>query len=87
MFFPLSVLSYTSILGILSTILIIAVLLFDGLTKPQAPGSLWDPMDTSLNISSPAGLGVAFGLFMAGVSTPLFDSEFGNLNVITFFFF
>lgn len=65
---PLSILSYASMLGILSTLLVIFVLLFDGLTKAEAPGSLWDPATTS---TSPAGLGemgVAFGLFMAGVS-------------------
>ncbi|KAL5519122.1 hypothetical protein ACEPAH_805 [Sanghuangporus vaninii] len=67
-FFPLSVLSYTSILGILSTLLITAVLFIDGLSKRHGPGSLWDPATTSLSIASWGKLGVAFGLFMAGFS-------------------
>ncbi|KAL5495445.1 hypothetical protein ACEPAI_908 [Sanghuangporus weigelae] len=67
-FFPLSVLSYTSILGILSTLLITVVLFIDGLSKHHGPGSLWDPATTSLSIASWGRLGVAFGLFMAGFS-------------------
>ncbi|TFY68341.1 hypothetical protein EVJ58_g1054 [Rhodofomes roseus] len=65
---PLSVLSYTSILGILSTLLIIAVMVIDGLSKPDSPGSLWEPAPTSLGIRTPLHLGLAFGLFMAGFS-------------------
>ncbi|KAL5534419.1 hypothetical protein ACEPAG_881 [Sanghuangporus baumii] len=67
-FFPLSVLSYTSILGILSTLLITVVLFIDGLSKRHGPGSLWDPATTSLSVASWGKLGVAFGLFMAGFS-------------------
>ncbi|KAF8213380.1 transmembrane amino acid transporter protein-domain-containing protein [Mycena galopus ATCC 62051] len=65
-FLPLSLLSYSSILGILSTILIIFVILLDGLSKQTAPGSLWSPAQTSLGISSWSNLGIAFGLFIAG---------------------
>ncbi|KAJ7919137.1 transmembrane amino acid transporter protein-domain-containing protein [Mycena leptocephala] len=65
-FLPLSLLSYSSILGILSTILIIFVILVDGLSKYTAPGSLWSPAETSLGISSWTNLGIAFGLFVAG---------------------
>ncbi|KAH9937611.1 transmembrane amino acid transporter protein-domain-containing protein [Fomitopsis serialis] len=68
MILPLSVLSYTSILGILSTLLIIAVMVMDGLSKPDSPGSLWEPAPTSLGIRTPLHLGLAFGLFMAGFS-------------------
>lgn len=64
---PLSVLSYASIIGILSTLFLVAVMFIDGLSKPEAPGSLWDPADTSLNIASIGELGLSFGLFMAGV--------------------
>lgn len=64
---PLSVLSYASIIGILSTLFLVAVMFIDGLSKPKAPGSLWDPADTSLNIASIGELGLSFGLFMAGV--------------------
>ncbi|KAJ7071327.1 transmembrane amino acid transporter protein-domain-containing protein [Mycena amicta] len=65
-FLPLSILSYSSILGIISTILIIGVVLYDGLTKHSAPGSLWSPAQTSLEFRSWKGLGIAFGLFIAG---------------------
>ena len=63
----LSLLSYTSILGILSTILLVVVVLADGLSKTEYPGSLWSPAETSLSISSWTNLGLAYGLFMAGV--------------------
>ncbi|KAF8508116.1 transmembrane amino acid transporter protein-domain-containing protein [Gautieria morchelliformis] len=65
-FMPLSVLSYASILGILSTILIIACIFIDGLSKHEAPGSLWQPAATDWGVKDANKLGVAFGLFMAG---------------------
>ncbi|KAK0456237.1 transmembrane amino acid transporter protein-domain-containing protein [Armillaria borealis] len=67
-FLPLSLLSYTSVLGIVSTILMIAVILIDGATKKDQPGSLWSPAETSLGIESWRHLGIAYGLFMAGFS-------------------
>ncbi|EJD04149.1 uncharacterized protein FOMMEDRAFT_82137 [Fomitiporia mediterranea MF3/22] len=67
-FCPLSLLSYASILGILSTLLIIGTVFIDGLSKSEAPGSLWDPAPTNLGIAGWGELGVAFGLFMAGFS-------------------
>jgi vesicular inhibitory amino acid transporter len=66
-FLPLSLLSYTSILGIISTVLIIFVVLIDGFTKRDAPGSFWSPAETSLGTGNSKELGLAFGLFMAGV--------------------
>ncbi|KAJ6604347.1 transmembrane amino acid transporter protein-domain-containing protein [Mycena vulgaris] len=65
-FLPLSLLSYSSILGIMSTILIIVVILADGLTKRTSPGSLWSPAETSMGVSNWSNLGIAFGLFIAG---------------------
>ncbi|KAJ3776925.1 transmembrane amino acid transporter protein-domain-containing protein [Lentinula raphanica] len=67
-FLPLSLLSYTSILGIISTIMMVVVILYDGLSKPDSPGSLRTPAETSFTISSWANLGIAYGLFMAGFS-------------------
>jgi hypothetical protein len=67
-FLPLSLLSYASILGIVSTVLIIAVVFVDGFTKRDTPGSLWSPADTSLEVKNLSELGIAFGLFMAGFS-------------------
>jgi vesicular inhibitory amino acid transporter len=64
---PLSLLAYTSVIGILSTLLILFVLLFDGFSKTQSPGSLFDPCEThmvkAINFSK---TGAAFGLFMGG---------------------
>lgn len=40
LFIPVRHLSYTSLLGILSVLGLMVVILYDGLSKPQAPGSL-----------------------------------------------
>ena len=66
---PLSLLSYASILGILSTLYLVLVMFIDGFTKPEGLGSLWTPAETSLSFGSLGQLGLSFGLFMAGVST------------------
>src|ERR1700754_3629342 len=66
---PLSLLAYTSMIGILSTLLIIVVLFFDGLSKVQSPGSLIDPCETHIvETISFTKTGLAFGLLMAGYS-------------------
>ncbi|KAH9944456.1 transmembrane amino acid transporter protein-domain-containing protein [Epithele typhae] len=65
---PLSVLSFASIVGIFSLVAIICIIIFDGFTKFDSPGSLWNPAATSLGIDNFKELGVAFGLFMAGFS-------------------
>jgi len=65
-FLPLSFLSYASLLGIVSTILLIGVVFVDGFSKIDAPGSLWSPATTSFSFRNLEGLGLAFGLFMAG---------------------
>ena len=46
----------------------IVVILVDGVLKKESPGSLWSPMETSFGIDNVNNLGLAFGLFMAGVS-------------------
>lgn len=40
LFIPVRHLSYTSLLGILSAFSLLAVIIYDGLSKPHAPGSL-----------------------------------------------
>lgn len=67
-FLPLSLLSYTSILGILSSVTLVIVIFVDGFTKKVAPGSLLDPAPTDVGVKDLNKLGIAFGLFMAGVS-------------------
>lgn len=51
--------------------MLVVVVFIDGVSKPQAPGSLWDPAETSFGIPSPEKLAIAFGLFMAGVHSTL----------------
>jgi solute carrier family 32 (vesicular inhibitory amino acid transporter) len=65
---PLSLLSYTSILGITSTLFIVLILLIDGFSKREGPGSLWSPAETSFSYTNLGELGISFGLFMAGLS-------------------
>jgi hypothetical protein len=67
LFIPLSLLSYASLLGIASTVLLIGAVFYDGLSKFDAPGSLWSPAKTSFGYCNIGELGLAFGLFMAGV--------------------
>lgn len=83
-FLPLSLLSYTSILGIISTLLIVVVLLIDGFSKKSFPGSLWSPADTSFGVDDWGNLGIAFGLFMAGVWIKLAFQPFVRLTVLNF---
>ncbi|KAA1468661.1 hypothetical protein DENSPDRAFT_857446 [Dentipellis sp. KUC8613] len=65
-FLPLSVLSYASMLGIVSTMFLVAVIIIDGFSKPDAPGSLRSPAETNFGLEGMEKLGMAFGLFMAG---------------------
>lgn len=81
-FLPLSLLSYTSILGIVSTVLLVFVIMVDGFTKKDAPGSLWIPAETNVGVANFTHLGVAFGLFMAGVSIQ--PSKKTSLLIFTF---
>ena len=66
---PLSALSYASVIGIVSTVFLVLVMFVDGLSKKESPGSLWSPAPTSFNPGNMGQLGLAFGLFMAGVRT------------------
>jgi hypothetical protein len=70
-FLPLPFLSYASLLGIVSTVLLIGVVFVDGFSKFDAPGSLWSPATTSFSFYNVEELGLAFGLFMAGVCNNL----------------
>ena len=62
----LSVLSYTSMIGILCIINLVGVVLFDGLYKLEAPGSLWHPAETHLLPHKWNKLPLSFGIFFAG---------------------
>lgn len=64
-FMPLRLLSFTSILGIISCLGIVTAVLVDGLMKPTAPGSLRDPAPTYLFPTNWYSLPIAFGLLMS----------------------
>lgn len=64
-FLPLRILSFTSILGILSTCSIFLIVLINGLLKPEFPGSLLDPAPTHLFPQTWLTLPLSFGLLMS----------------------
>ncbi|GAA5929984.1 Avt1p [Sporobolomyces koalae] len=66
-FLPLRLLSLTSLLGILSSVVLLSVIIADGTIKTTAPGSLWEPMTTSLGPNWKK-LPICFGLMMSGFS-------------------
>ncbi|KAK9324897.1 transmembrane amino acid transporter protein-domain-containing protein [Lipomyces orientalis] len=64
-FLPLSVLSFTSILGILSTFGLVLIVFVDGLVKTTQPGSLWHPMPSSILPTNWRAVPLSLGLLMA----------------------
>lgn len=66
-FLPLRFLSLTSLVGIISSFVLLFVLLTDGVIKRHSPGSLWEPMPTNLTPRWPR-FPLSFGLLMSGVS-------------------
>lgn len=62
-------------LGVISTLLIVIVVFIDGFSKLESPGSLWSPADTNWKVQDLGELGMSFGLFMAGVSSIVFDTR------------
>ncbi|EFP90178.2 uncharacterized protein PGTG_16456 [Puccinia graminis f. sp. tritici CRL 75-36-700-3] len=65
-FMPLPLLSYTSLIGLVSSLTLVGVVVFDGLVKEEAPGSIFHPAKTSLSPSHRWGLSA--GLMMSGFS-------------------
>ncbi|CAO3627268.1 unnamed protein product [Mucor hiemalis] len=66
LFIPVRHLSYTSLLGILSVFSLLIVIIYDGLSKPDAPGSLHEMADTSVLPEDWMSVPMSFGLIMAG---------------------
>ncbi|CAO3639807.1 unnamed protein product [Cunninghamella blakesleeana] len=64
-FLPVRYLAYTSLLGIISAFSILGVLIIDGLSKHDAPGSLITPADTSLWPTEWHILPLSFGIIMS----------------------
>ncbi|CAI2170480.1 2714_t:CDS:2 [Funneliformis geosporum] len=65
-FIAIRCLSYFSLLGIFSAFSLVTVIVIDGFTKHEKPGSLIDPMKTELWPVAWASLPMSFGLIMAG---------------------
>ncbi|KAI8391743.1 transmembrane amino acid transporter protein-domain-containing protein [Radiomyces spectabilis] len=65
-FLPIRHLSYTSLLGIFSAVTVVVVVVVDGFSKNEAPGSLWEPAVTELVPSNLGSVPMSFGLIMAG---------------------
>ncbi|ORX81667.1 hypothetical protein K493DRAFT_292641 [Basidiobolus meristosporus CBS 931.73] len=63
---PLGILAYTSIIGIISTVALVAVVVINGFSTTVSPGSLLVPASTSLWPAMPWAIPISFGLLMAG---------------------
>ncbi|KAJ3029794.1 hypothetical protein HDV00_009435 [Rhizophlyctis rosea] len=63
----LRILSYASVIGIITVINLLAILLYDGLSTPSKPGSILDPAETSLWPRSLHHVALSFGLIFVGL--------------------
>ncbi|KAI5457892.1 transmembrane amino acid transporter protein-domain-containing protein [Mariannaea sp. PMI_226] len=59
---PLRLLSYTSVVGIISTFCIVCIVVIDGFLKPDTPGSLREPAVTHLLPENWLAVPLAYGL-------------------------
>ncbi|KAI0883402.1 transmembrane amino acid transporter protein-domain-containing protein [Annulohypoxylon maeteangense] len=64
-FAPLSILSFTSFIGVVSCLSIVIIVILDGLLKPHTPGSLIEPAATYLFPANWLTLPLSFGLLMS----------------------
>lgn len=64
-FLPLRILSFSSILGIMSTFGLVLIVLFDGFWKKESPGSLLMPMDTWILPRNWMTVPLSIGIFMS----------------------
>ena len=67
-FLPLKLLSPVSVIGIISTFTLFAVVLADALIKKESPGSIWQPAHTTV-LPQWSRLPLSFGLIMSGFSS------------------
>lgn len=65
-FMPFKILSYTSLIGLCSSLTLVIVVIIDGFIKSDSPGSIFVPAETSLWPNSKWGLSA--GLMMSGFS-------------------
>jgi vesicular inhibitory amino acid transporter len=64
----LSIASYGSLIGILALFNLMSILIYDGLSTQETPGSIWLPAETSVMPVEWFPIPFAFGLLMAGFS-------------------
>ncbi|KAL5604684.1 hypothetical protein BROUX41_001965 [Berkeleyomyces rouxiae] len=64
-FVPLRLLSFTSVIGIFCCLCIVSIVVFDGLYKPDFPGSLLEPAATYLLPEHWSTLPLSFGLLLS----------------------
>ena len=69
----------------LATLFLVAVIFIDGLSKKEAPGSLWDPAHTSLSFAGVGQLGLSFGLIMEVVGERM-TAHLANIAQLVFSF-
>jgi amino acid permease len=62
----LSIASFGSLMGLLALLNLTTILLYDGLSTPSGPGSLWTPADTFLLPQELYLVPFSFGLIMSG---------------------
>ncbi|KAL0137428.1 transmembrane amino acid transporter protein-domain-containing protein [Mucor lusitanicus] len=68
LFLSIRKLAYTSLIGIISCACLVTIVIYDGLSKKEKPGSLLDPMPTEVIPSELYNLPLSFGLMMSGFS-------------------
>ncbi|KAF0558223.1 Solute carrier family 32 [Gigaspora margarita] len=76
----LKYLSCCSLLGILTTVVLAIVVVIDGFTRDERPGSLYSPMKTELLPTDWNSLPFSFGLIIAGYAAICGYLMFGNLT-------
>ncbi|ORX45125.1 hypothetical protein DM01DRAFT_1294828 [Hesseltinella vesiculosa] len=66
LYLPIRKLAYGSFVGIVSCFALLTIVLYDGITKRHAPGSLLEPQPTNLLPSNIYAVPLSFGLIMSG---------------------
>jgi hypothetical protein len=68
----MSLLAYFSMVGVMALMSVFGVLVFDGLSTPVGPGSIWDPAETFWQPVSWTGLALSGGMFVVGLDGKYF---------------
>ncbi|KAG0178249.1 hypothetical protein DFQ29_003714 [Apophysomyces sp. BC1021] len=68
LFLPIRKLAYASLIGVISGFCLVMVIVYDGFSKDEQPGSLWNFAKTEFIPSNLYNIPLSFGLIMAGYS-------------------